>query len=1673
VVPLDEEAGIIDEGPPHEKSAAAPEADEEASAPAAGQDAAGAAAGQDAAGAAPAGPEAEASTTGAVTACFCQLPRDNGLRSACIAIYESPNFDRTTLTLIFLNCITLALYDPLDPDCKTSRCEAVAPIDKFLGVYFTCEMIVKMFALGVFRFPDPEMAEEIYFDSAWNRFDCFIVVTSWIDWIPGLEGGSFSALRAFRALRPLRAVNKFPKLKILVKLLLDTIPMLASVGLLCFIIFFVYGILATQFWMGLMHQRCFNPAVNRTHANYLVGGDGSGGEGYWVPEDGDYICAMGPGAYSTGLASCSAKNGVPAQFSDCRKDGPIPFQGAIAYDNILQSWLVLFQIITLEGWVDQMYVIQGAFNFTTGWVFFCSLVVIGAFFAVNLALVVISSQFSNTKGGEMDALEAEEAAQKKAAREAYDARKAAGITPTMWELISTGEICNEPEEVINEKLAARIEKLKQLGDAEQDAEAHAVISKDIQRCEIKEIFPISEAEAKAEGGMTWSRWRMRWVTVIDDRFGNFIMATIVTNVTLMATEHYNQPDSLTDFLKFANYVFAGIFIVEMLCKWFALGFSEYFSDNFNTFDCIIVFISILEIIMGGGGLSVLRMLRLVRVFRLIKFLPMLQRQIIIIGETLVSVLSFLLLLGLFIFIFAVVGMFLFGGKFQWTEEDSHGTYLYSSRKNFNNIIWALITIFQTLTFEDWNAGLYDAVKGTGTQWCAMYYVILTLFGNYIMFNLFVAILIDGFASEEDEFEDLGEDPADIVEEEVDTLLGVRVRRVSRIDAEAIMKRRASMQETIPEESPKPKPSSEGSGVGSGYGHPTMGSSQPAFGQGSGTAGADAASGVAELDPVPSDTPSANGGAPEATGEAVTTPADDSDAAGAKYIPSDDLPSDPNKDIESGALAPVDAGADGEDCYARDNSCFVFSPENPVRVWCNGIWPQPWFDNSIMFVILVNSICMAMERPEIKDGSTERNVLDGLGYAFNLIFSVEMIIKWIGMGVYWNDNNPEGPYWRSAWNRLDGTIVLISWLDVVLTLAQVTGGALELLKLCRMLRALRPLRAVSRIPGLKKIVNVLVASLAPIGTTMIIVMAFFFLFGILGGQIFAGTFFYCNEADRLLQAQIFTKADCIRLATDGENAWQNQAYNFDHLGNSLMTLFVLSSIDGWVEIMYNGIDSVGVDMNPKENHREGLAFFFVAFLLIGGFFIINMFVGVIVENFQKHGAEAIEESVPDAPLPEVDEFQERENYSEGRRWWVTHVTSPLFENAIAATIVVCVIVMGSEHYNTKYANYTNEYDGMSSEFKMFLRISNYIFTVIFIYEMVAKYYAFGCERFHMGSYPLSSWGWNNFDAFIVWISILGIVFDDFIGADNLPIDPSLLRILRILRVARVLKLVKSAKDLMTLLTTVSRSLAQVGNLGTLLFLLFFIYSCLGIELFGRIDCTVNNGCDGFSEYANFKNVGMAMLVLFRLSTGDNWNGMMKDALRGEPPLSNSTANMALYNNTYGCSFAVSCAEPLNCCAGCDITEECVENCCGNQIMTPLYYISFCVLSTFVMLNLVVATLMGELEKAGLEDVLNEEKERQAKRLSKDKEEPTTAEDETSLVTEFSKDAIESSDSLVPQEDGEKPPAKLEPLPPGATSPIGVAKPIRPSSPTHFVPFAPGVTDDTESAAPADGATGPVN
>lgn len=408
-------------------------------------------------------------------------------------------------------------------------------IDQTFAIYFTFECAVKMLALGAFSCG---AEREAYFDTRWNQFDFMIVVTSLIDFLPFVEG-PLSALRTFRVLRPLRAINKFPKMRVLVKLLLDTIPMLASVGMLCFFIFFVFGIIAVQFWKGIMHQRCFDPSIASNSSGFSTS--------YYQTDDGDgedpYICATGSGAAGTGLSACIDSQGVPSNFSVCRLDGPRPLNGAIHYDNILAAWIVLFQIITLEGWVDQMYFIQGAYSFHLGWIFFCSLVVIGAFFAVNLALVVISSQFGDSKGSEMAAIEAVEAKAKEEQKRRYAEAKARGETLSIWQQFQSGDLFSKADEQIEAERNTRIENLTAIAASMENADEKTTVEQDIARLQNNEDFPITQAEATAQGGMQVHRYAVRKFAVIDERFGNFIMAAIALNVLLMATEHHGQPQA--------------------------------------------------------------------------------------------------------------------------------------------------------------------------------------------------------------------------------------------------------------------------------------------------------------------------------------------------------------------------------------------------------------------------------------------------------------------------------------------------------------------------------------------------------------------------------------------------------------------------------------------------------------------------------------------------------------------------------------------------------------------------------------------------------------------------------------------------------------------------------------------------------------------------------------------------------------------------------------------------------------------------------------------------------------------------------------------------------------------------------------------------------------------------
>uniref|UniRef100_A0AAR2L605 Voltage-dependent T-type calcium channel subunit alpha n=1 Tax=Pygocentrus nattereri TaxID=42514 RepID=A0AAR2L605_PYGNA len=1104
-------------------------------------------------------------------------------------------------------------------------------------------------------------------------------------------------------------------------------------------------------------------------------------------------------------------------------------------------------------------------------------------------------------------------------------------------------------------------------------------------------------------------WRLVCDTfrkIVDSKyFGRGIMIAILINTLSMGIEYHEQPDELTNALEISNIVFTSLFALEMLLKLLVYGPFGYIKNPYNIFDGIIVVISVWEIVgQQGGGLSVLRTFRLMRVLKLVRFMPALQRQLVVLMKTMDNVATFCMLLMLFIFIFSILGMHLFGCKFG-SERDGDTM---PDRKNFDSLLWAIVTVFQILTQEDWNKVLYNGMASTSPV-AALYFIALMTFGNYVLFNLLVAILVEGFQTEGDASKSDSE--ADFYARSIDDVRGSKkdVSASSVVPINGHVDLKASLTPpliTHTAATPMPVPKI------SGGGDPTLGQesrrgsnvsmdpscqekspssarSSPHAPWSSGSSWNSRRSSWNSLGRAPSlkrqkrqsgerrsllsgdgqsssdeDGGREGGGASE--GDDASLSRTDSFGQRPRHRrmesletrSSFDLPPDtlqvpylhrsasihstrPPNLLSNGKSSPTGATTqlslddhhseddNGDDegnlsrqarlyrwferkqpewCRQRSTwSLYLFPPESRFRVSCNKIIKHKMFDHVVLVIIFLNCITIAMERPKIDPKSAERIFLTLSNYIFTAIFVTEMTIKVVALGWCFGEKT----YLKSSWNVLDGMLVMISVIDILVSMISNSGTKiLGMLRVLRLLRTLRPLRVISRAPGLKLVVETLMSSLKPIGNIVVICCAFFIIFGILGVQLFKGKFYVCQGEDI---RNITNKSDC-ELA---KYKWVRHKYNFDNLGQALMSLFVLASKDGWVDIMYDGLDAVGVDQQPIMNYNPWMLLYFISFLLIVAFFVLNMFVGVVVENFHKcrRHQEAEEAKRREEKRLKRMEKKRRKaqskpyysDYSPTRRLIHKMCTSHYLDLFITIVIGLNVITMSMEHYQQPRV------------LDEALKICNYIFTVIFVLESVFKLVAFGFRRFFKDR-------WNQLDLAIVLLSIMGITLEEIEVNASLPINPTIIRIMRVLRIARVLKLLKMAVGMRALLDTVIQALPQVGNLGLLFMLLFFIFAALGVELFGDLICDEMHPCEGLGRYATFRNFGMAFLLLFRVSTGDNWNGIMKDTLR-------------------------DCAQDTGT--------------CYNTVVSPIYFVSFVLTAQFVLVNVVIAVLMKHLEESNKE------------------------------------------------------------------------------------------------------------
>ncbi|XP_008553501.1 muscle calcium channel subunit alpha-1 isoform X1 [Microplitis demolitor] len=1382
-----------------------------------------------------------------VRALLC-LSLKNPVRKLCITIIEWKPFEWLILLTIFANCVALAVYTPYPCGDSNITNMYLEKIEYIFLVIFTAECIMKIIAYGFVAH------QGAYLRNGWNMLDFTIVVIGMISTVLQhlmKEGFDVKALRAFRVLRPLRLVSGVPSLQVVLNSILRAMVPLLHIALLVLFVIIIYAIIGLELFSGKMHKTCRNNLTDEMMEDPHPCG-----------ESGFQCSSLGDGYF------CS------------RQYWEGPNNGITNFDNFGLAMLTVFQCITLEGWTDVLYDIEDAMGSTWQWLYFISMVILGAFFVMNLILGVLSGEFSKER----------------------EKAKSRGDFQKLRE-----------KQQIEDDLRGYLDWITQAEDIEPEADEMPP-SQDGKQKQQNEMESTDRLEGDEEGGgvqqeSVWKRKRrdfdrvnrrMRRAcrkAVKSQVFYWLIIVLVFLNTGVLATEHYNQPDWLDQFQEYTNMFFIGLFSMEMMLKMYSLGFQGYFVSLFNRFDCFVVVGSISEMVltrtevMPPLGVSVLRCVRLLRVFKVTKYWRSLSNLVASLLNSIQSIASLLLLLFLFIVIFALLGMQVFGGKFNFDHLQD------KPRSNFDTFWQSLLTVFQILTGEDWNAVMYVGIRAYGGVashgiLACVYFIILFICGNYILLNVFLAIAVDNLADAES---------LTAIEKEAEE------------EAEKNKSRSGSLaqDELICEDD---------------GGDLTGGEEE----EGAGT----------DLEQDPNETMDDYEAALDTEG---SKDGDESDRRGKVRIniESDDENFEHGEEEEEDDHTEMDdGGTGGEEVSARPrrmseyktntekppipegSSFFLFSQKSRFRIFCHWVCNHSWFGNLILMCILISSGMLAAEDP-LNATSDLNLILNNFDYFFTSVFTIEICLKMITYGFVLHD----GAFCRSAFNLLDLLVVCVSLISMVWR-----NGAISFIKILRVLRVLRPLRAINRAKGLKHVVQCVIVAVKTIGNIVLVTSLLQFVFAVIGVQLFKGKFFMCNDESKITEAEcqgtylVFDDGN-INQPVMKERTWKKNRFHFDDVAKAMLTLFTVSTFEGWPSLLYVSIDSNRENYGPIHNYRPIVAAYYIVYIIIIAFFMVNIFVGFVIVTFQNEGEQEYKNCELDKNQRNCIEFALKakpvRRYIPKHRiqykvWWF--VTSQPFEYTIFTLIIINTITLAMKFYNQPDP-YTHALD-----------VLNMIFTAVFALEFVFKLAAFRFKNYFGDA-------WNVFDFIIVLGSFIDIVYSEVNARLHVKAGVSLpnvktpgsniisINFFRLFRVMRLVKLLSRGEGIRTLLWTFIKSFQALPYVALLIVMLFFIYAVIGMQVFGKI--ALDNDTTIYRNN-NFQTFPQAVLILFRSATGESWQNIMLDC-----------------SNRPG---EVKC-DPKS--------DERNSPGCGNDIAFP-YFISFYVLCSFLIINLFVAVIMDNFD-----------------------------------------------------------------------------------------------------------------
>ena len=836
-------------------------------------------------------------------------------------------------------------------------------------------------------------------------------------------------------------------------------------------------------------------------------------------------------------------------------------------------------------------------------------------------------------------------------------------------------------------------------------------------------------------------------------FNLFIYLCIISNTIILSIDYYGISTEMANILNIFNIVFTFIFGIEMAAKLLGQGLKKFLRDLMNYLDLVIVINSFIEFAFLSGGKSAVTAFRAIRIFKLIRaarvarifrYLQSMNHIIIVISRSLSMFAYVALLLFLFIVVYSLLGMQIYRDKLDFKR---------LSRSSFDSFYWSFISIFQVLSIENWQSLLYDTMNSSAGPASSLFLVSWVFLGNFILLNLFLAILLDGFTYED--------------EDDSVTSSSLENKTLSRLETFGISRRRSSLFADLEQRAIKKREEAK-----------------------------------QQIDFI--------------SDESGSEPNDSGDQ---DYLTFNNIP-----------------------C---EYSYFIFSKTSKIRILCYRIVKSSKFDAAIISIIVISSIKLIVETYTFNEPLLEE-VFTDIDIILSLFFLSEFILKSISSGFLFD----KGTYLKDTWNILDFFIIIISLVDLL-----ISSISLRYIKILRLLRALRALRFVSHNVSMKIVVVALLQSIVAILNVVLVCLIVWVMFAILGVSLFGGKFYQCSNNE------INEMDTCISSGY----SWNQLFPNYDTLIEAMISLFIVSSEEGWPDLMYSAIDARDIGLSPKLNYNPPAGLFFITFIFIGTFFFMNLFIGVVFEQFnevRKHEGSfaAIILTKEQMLWVEIQQliikstpFIEFTQPTGAFRLFFFNLTRHrYFEMFILACVLLNMLQM------------CLVYDEAPEIYMKTLENINLAFTAVFIIEALFKLVGNGFHYF--------SSTWNKFDFLVVSSSIIDICLTYFAASkiSLLRSGPQLLRVVKLFRISRLFRLFKSLRPLQTLLTIMKYSLPAIFNVLSLLILIFFVYAVMGVYLFYNIK-------EGLviSKYTNFQDFGMAMITLFRSATGENWYLIMHD------------------------------------------------------------------------------------------------------------------------------------------------------------------------------------------------------